>query len=281
MTTRADILMVTYRSADYVRTSLDRLLASMSDQDRVWLWQNGDDEATLDALSGYRDDPRIERFHHSRVNERLGPPMRWLWCESRARFIAKVDDDCLVDERWLDVFSDAHERNPEFAVIGSWRYPPEDFDLSVAAPKIQEFAGGHTLLRSNWVQGSGFLLDRQWVISKGPIAEDETFTQYCVRLAKAGAVNGWYYPFVREDHMDDPRSSHSLIRSDEDLARRLPLSAQRLGVTTVDDWVAQLRHSARVVQEASLDPHAYGGWGNRVRIARRRARHLLRRPARW
>ncbi len=281
MSRRADVLMVTHRSAGYISKSLSRLLDSCGPDDRVWLWHNGDDTATLTALEDFLGDPRIERFHHSADNVRLTPAMQWLWTESSARYLAKVDDDCLVDERWLQTLAAAHEANPSFGVVGSWRPPAEDFRPRVAHKKIDEFFGGHQLMRNHWVQGSGFLLKKAWADRVGGIRDGETFTAYCLRLARAGAVNGWYFPFVPEDHMDDPRSEHSLIRTDQDLLDRLPLSAQYLGVTTVEQWVRQLQHSAEVVQAASLDLREYEGWRSKLRTLERRTRRGLGRPARW
>ena len=281
MTTRADILMVTHRSAGYLHLSLPRLLSTLGEQDRVWLWHNGDDEATLEALRPFRDDARVHRFHHSRDNVRLREPTAWLWRESDARFVSKVDDDCLVSPGWLDTFAAAHEANPQFGVIGSWRHPAEDLRPELARRKVRAFAGGHELLLNLWVQGSGYLMSRPVVERVGPLRPDESFTDYCIRTSRAGAVNGFYHPFVPEDHMDDPRSPHTLIRTDADLAARMPLSAEANGVTTVEAWTDQLRQSALLLQSASLDPRAYSGWRAKGRSARRRLAALAGRPVRW
>ncbi|MCM3660812.1 glycosyltransferase family 2 protein [Georgenia satyanarayanai] len=281
MTHRADVLMITYRSAGYLHLSLPRLLETLGERDRVWLWHNGDDEATLETLRPYRDDPRVHRFHHSRENVRLREPTNWLWQESDATFVSKVDDDCRVSPGWLDTFAAAHAANPDLGVVGSWRHPEEDVDPQLAARKIVDLAGGHRLMRNLWVQGSGYLLRRELTHRHGGIREDEAFTRYCIRLARGGALNGFYYPFLPEDHMDDPRSEHTLIRTDADLLDRMPLSARANGVMTVTDWTAQLVRSAHVLQTASLDPRSYEGWRQRLTSVRRRTRRLIGQPARW
>lgn len=281
MSGRADILMITYRSAGYVHLSLPRLLDTLGPDDRVWLWHNGDDEATLEAIRPYREDDRVARFHHSRENVRLREPTNWLWHSSGARFVSKVDDDCLVSAGWLDTFAAAHDDNPEFGVIGSARLLDEDFREELAAAKIQEFHGGHSLLRNLWVQGSGYLMPRRLVATHGPLGPEESFTGYCIRLARSGAVNGFYYPFVPEDHMDDPRSPHTLIQDDDDLLDRMPLSARANGVTTVEQWTAQLKQSALILQTASLDPRVYGGWRRKTKSLKRRLRMATGRPATW
>lgn len=281
MSHRTDILMITYRSAGYLDLSLPRLLETCGDQDRVWLWHNGDDEATIEALRPYRSDPRVHRYHHSRENVKLREPTSWLWSESTARFVSKVDDDCRVSPGWIDTFAAAHDDNPEFGVVGSWRHPEADFRPELAQKKIVRFKGGHELMRNLWVQGSGYLLSRALVERHGLLRSDESFTGYCLRLARGGAVNGFYYPFVPEDHMDDPRSPYTLIRTDADLLDRMPLSARANGVTTVEDWVAQLVRSAVVLQSASLDPRSYGFWSRKRRAVRRRLDHLVGKPTRW
>lgn len=281
MTHRADIVMITYRSAGYLHLSLPRLLDSLGEQDRLWLWHNGDDEETIEALRPYTTDPRVHRYHHSRENVKLREPTSWLWQESSARFVSKVDDDCLITPGWLDTFERAHEANPEFGIIGSWRHPDSDFRPEVAAKKIDTFAGGHQLMRNLWVQGSGYLMPRTIVEKQGLLGPEESFTGYCIRAARRGAVNGFYYPFVPEDHMDDPRSPHTLIKTDADLAERMPLSAKANGVTTVEEWTAQLVRSALVLQTASLDPRMYTGWRNKVRSVRRRVQSALGQPAQW
>ncbi|WP_053208020.1 glycosyltransferase family 2 protein [Jiangella muralis] len=278
---RADIVMITYRSAGYLHLSLPRLLETCGPDDRVWLWHNGDDEATIEALRPYRDDPRVFRYHHSRENVRLRPPTTWLWTESEARFVSKVDDDCLVAPGWLDTFTAAHDANPDFGVIGSWRHPDEDLRPELARRKTQTFRDGHQLMRNLWVQGSGYLMPRSFVERLGVLGEAESFTGYCLRVARAGGVNGYYVPFVREDHMDDPRSPHTLVRTDAELAARMPLSAQANGVRTVDDWLAQLRQSAYVLQTASLNPNAYRGWRRRAKAVRNRVQRLVGKPATW
>lgn len=281
MSRRADIIMITYRSAGYVHLSLPRLFETVGEDDRVWLWHNGDDEQTIETLRPYTTDSRVARYHHSRENVRLREPTNWLWQNSSARFLSKVDDDCLVAPGWLDTFAAAHNENPGFGVVGSWRHPDEDFRPRLANKKIEEFNGGHSLMRNLWVQGSGYLMSRALVERHGLLGPAESFTGYCIRAARSGAINGFYFPFVPEDHMDDPRSPHTLIRSDADLLDRMPLSAKANAVTTAAQWTAQLKQSAIVLQRASLDPRSYTGWRRKVKGLHRRAALAVGRPARW
>jgi hypothetical protein len=253
-----DVLMITHRSPDYVRMSLPRLLETCGEIGRVWLWHNGEHEETLAVVRQYLDDPRVERFHHSRENVGLRPPTNWLWTSSSAPYFAKVDDDCLEAPGWLDTLVAAHEDVEDFGAIAAWRFPDEDFRPEVASRKIQGFPHGHRLMRNIWVQGSGHVLKRRWVERWGPLGDNQSFTQFCVKIARKGAINGWYFPFVREDHMDDPRSPNSGMTSEEEFLRRRPLAARRNGVATLADWDARQRAQALVAQEASLDLRPYG-----------------------
>lgn len=276
-----DVLMITYNSPAHVRLSLPHLLSTADEHTRVWLWHNGDDEETLEAVREHRDDPRVHRFHHSRENVRLTAPTNWLWSQADGDLVSKVDDDCLPERGWIERLRAAHAANPGFGAIGSWRFRDEDFVPRLAERKIAEFAGGVSLLRNHWVQGSGYLLPRAWVERGGPLGQGQSFPAYCIGLARRGAVNGWLFPFVREENLDDPRSPHTLFASDEDFLRRMPLTAQALGIRTVADWARQEHESAIAVQRASLDLRRYSGWRAKLDHARKRVARAVRGRGGW
>lgn len=79
------------------------------------------------------------------------------------------------------------------------------------------------------------------------------------------SINGWYYPLLYQEHMDDPRSPRTLLKSDEDLARCMPLSAKTFKVHSLEGWLSVLRDEALVLQRASLDPRDHLGWRPRLR----------------
>ena len=134
------------------------------------------------------------------------------------------------------------------------------------------------LLENLWVEGSGFTMSRAALRSVGGLRYQEAFTDLAIRIAKRHSgrdrwVNGWLMPFLRQRHLDDPREPESMLKDDSSLARYLPLSAQRTGVVTVEQWLAQLRRSARVVQGASLRPREHLSLRRELRG---RFRHALR-----
>jgi hypothetical protein len=273
--------MVTHDQPGYVRLSLDRLLETCVDGMRVWIWHNGTHEETLEVSRAFGDDPRVARFHHSVENRPLRDPINWLFQSSDAEFLSKVDDDCLVSPGWASTLMVAHRDVERLGVLGSWRFYEEDFEPELSLPKIAELPGGHRVLRNFWVQGSGFVMKRSCVDRHGALARKESFTNYCVRLALAGWINGWYYPFVIEEHMDDPRSPHTRFRTDDDLRRRPPLTAQRNDVTTVAEWQEQVKRSAHTSQAAPLDPRYFRGWRLRRRTLGLRLRRLVGVRRQW
>ena len=279
--TDLDVLMVTFDQPDYVDLSLPRLLESCDDGMRVWIWHNGTDAPTLEVSRSFAHDPRVARFHHSPENRPLRDPINWLFEESRARLVSKVDDDCLVSPGWAQTLARAHENVEQLGVVGSWRFLDEDFVPELSLPKIAQLPGGHQVLQNFWVQGSGFVMKRACVERHGPLKPGQTFTQYCIQLALAGWMNGWYYPFIHEEHMDDPRSPHTRFRTDEDLEGRLPLTARRNGVRTLAGWEEQVRRSARASQAAPLDPNDYRGWRLRRRNLWLRARRTVGVQRQW
>jgi len=265
-----DIVFITYIRPEYTRLSLKRLLDTCDESMRVWVWHNGTDEETLEIVQSFRDHPSFFKFHHSIENKKLNEPTNWLWTHAKGDFLSKVDDDCLMPYDWANVLRRAHADVPEFGVIGCWRFPEEDFVPELANKKTREFTGGHRLMQNCWIEGSGYLMKRECLKVNGLLRSAETFTDYCIRLANKGWINGWYYPFLYQVHMDDPRSPNTLLKSDDDFKRYLPLTARKFGLGSLDEWSERLRNSPVVLQTANINPKLYVGWRGRMRRIRRR-----------
>ena len=98
---------------------------------------------------------------------------------------------------------------------------------------------------------------RKCVKQEGLLTEGESFPRYIERTAWRAWINGWYYPFIYSEHMDDPRAEHTLLKCDADIADHLPLTAQRNGVTSLDEWTELIRETAVHVQSAGVRPGKY------------------------
>lgn len=261
-----DILMITYNRPEYTKLSLKRLLDTCDKDMRVWVWHNGNDEETLEIVQSFRDHPNFFKFHHSIENKKLNEPTNWFWAQSKGNLLSKVDDDCLVPPNWAKVLRQAHTDVPEFGIIGCWHFFEADFVAELANKKIRTFPGGHQIMQNCWVGGSGYLMKRECLGRNGLLAPNQSFSNYCLQLAAKGWINGWYFPFLYQEHFDDPRSPHTLLKSDDDLKRYLPLTAGNFNVTTLQDWLDLLRKDAIWCQKAGLDPKYYLSW--RLKIKR-------------
>lgn len=278
-----DIVFITYNRPEYTKLSLKRLLDTCDESMRVWVWHNGTDEETLEIVQSFRGHPSFFKLHHSIENKKLKEPTNWLWTHAKGDFLSKVDDDCLMPYGWANVLRQAHIDVPEFGIIGCWSFPGEDFVPEFASKKTREFTGGHRLMQNCWTGGSGYLMKRACLEVNGLIRSAETFTDYCIRLAIKGWINGWYYPFLYQEHMDDPRSPNTLLKTDDDFKRYLPLTAKNFGVSSLEEWVQWLRRDAICEQTASANPRHYIGWRGRLwRISGRikRISRRIRRKAR-
>jgi glycosyltransferase involved in cell wall biosynthesis len=271
-----DVLYISYNRPDYVRLTLPRLLETCPQGSRVWVWHNGPDADVLAVIRDYLEHPRLYKFNYSEVNVGLRPALNWLWSNAEGTYLSKVDDDSLMEPGWIEWLTGCLEQWEGFGVLGTWRFEPEDFDAVLSAPKIAEF-GGVRMLQNHWVQGSGHAFRRQLVGEFGVLKQGQSFTAWCLDVARGGFVNGWPMPFKREEHLDDPRHPLTLFIDEESFKRNRPLSALSMGAHTLSDWADQMRRSARQVQSAPLHMEYYFGWRPRLRNAVKRSNRLTRR----
>jgi glycosyltransferase involved in cell wall biosynthesis len=268
------ILMITYNRPTYTNLSLKTLLENTPDHAQIVVWDNASDEETRSVIRKYESHPRIDRIIFNPTNEKLRGPTNWFFENYRhADFLGKVDDDCLVPARWCENLQHAHLDIPEAGILGCWHYLPEDFNEETARKKIFRY-GRHRIMRNCWVGGSGYLMKQSVLDEIGLIGEKESFTGYCIRAAAKGFVNGWYYPFLFQEHMDDPRTKHTGIRTDEDFKRLIPLSARTFNIDSRDAWICGLRLNAQRLQAYSFDPSDFSGL--RARLKRRLYKVLRR-----
>lgn len=253
------ILLITYNRPDYARMSLERLCDTIPKNARITVWDNASENQTIQVVKAFEKHPLVERVIYNKKNERLWAPTKWFWENSKdADFISKVDDDCLMPPKWCEILEKAHNDMPHAGILGCWRFLPEDFNLSKASRKIYAY-GPHMVMRNCWVEGSGYLMKRSIIDNIGTLRQNETFTDFCIRASAKGFINGWYYPFLYQEHMDDPRARHTGIKTEEDFKKLIPLSAEKFGIRSKDAWTERLKKSAQKLQECSIDPYDYIG----------------------
>lgn len=259
------VLTLSYNRAEYTRLSLENLCRTLPEEADLFIWDNNSNEETKAVVREYENHPRVKKVVYSPENIKLRKPTNWFWEQTKDySYISKVDDDCLLEDRWIQRLVQAHEDIPKFGIIGCWRFFPEDFQPHLAEKKIKPF-GDHKVMRNCWVEGSGYLMKREVVDKLGPLKDKETFTDYCVRAASEGYINGWYYPFISQEHMDDPRAEHTLLKDDDSFKELLPLSAINFKAGNLKAWEKQLKQSAYKLQLFSYNPADFSGIRNKIK----------------
>jgi len=210
-----DLVFITYNRLEYTKLALASVLAEPTEEFSLTIWDNASTDGTVEYLKNEVNDPRIADIVFSKENVGQTDAVNQVWSKSKADLLGKLDNDCLVTAGWTRTLAKAHEDIPNLGVIACWHFFPEDFDYNQAQHKIQQF-GQHRILRHPWTCGTGFLLKRDTFRKFGSIQAKAT-TQYWLKIALSGYVNGFYYPLIYQEHMDDPRSPNTLLNSDADL----------------------------------------------------------------
>ncbi|MBN1846256.1 MAG: glycosyltransferase [Sedimentisphaerales bacterium] len=252
-----DILFLAYNRLPCTKISIPALLADPEEEFSLTLWDNGSTDGTREYLDSL-DDPRIVRTVFAKENVRLQGAVNDLVERSKADLIGMVFEDILVTPGWTRTLAQAHADIPKFGMIGSWHFPLEDFDYELARPKIHTY-GSHQLILNPWTGVGAGLVKRRAMQECGPLQSSRT-TYYWIQMALKGYVNGYYYPLIPADHMDDPRSPYTLIKTEEDFQRLRPPTAAGHGVTCLADWIERCHQDAIHIQTLDPDPRQYVGW---------------------
>jgi glycosyltransferase involved in cell wall biosynthesis len=208
---KIDLAFITHNRLEYTKLALASVLADPQEEFSLTIWDNASTDGTDKYLKAEVKDPRIKQVILSAENVGQIAAVNQIWSQSKADLVGKLDNDCLLTPGWTRTLGRAHADISELGVVACWHFFPEDFDFEKARHKIQRF-GQHQILRHPWTCGTGLLVKRSTYERFGPIRGDGT-TSYWIDLAKAGLVNGFYYPLVFQEHMDDTRSKHSRLRS--------------------------------------------------------------------
>jgi hypothetical protein len=274
---RVTLLMITYNRREYTRMALERLLAGAGDF-AVWIWDNGSTDGTADLVRAVKSHPRVHRVHLSPENVLQTPPFDWLLRDCQSPLVGKVDNDCLMPARWVDPIARALNDEPRLAVIGCWTFWPDDFDPKLAAHKIRRF-GDHHVLTNAYIGGTGLLVRselarRFWM----PRPNGMPINQYA--MSAAGLVNGWYYPLIWAEHMDDPRSEYCTLRQPDGMNETYALTAQLRGHRTPEQYERWIRQDCARILSRTTEEQLREWRRERLRSAPRAAARAARRLVR-
>ncbi len=261
------IVIPTHNRIDYTQKVIPRLLEDPDERFDLYLWDNASTDETPEYLRSLKDS-RIRDVHLSKTNEGQTGAMNWAWSQTDAEYVGKLDNDCLPAQDWTRLFSEAHQDIPMLGSLAMWHFPLKEFDGALAAAKIQTF-GKHRIFRHAWTCGSGFIMKRATYVQIGPwdTGKHVGTTGYFLKMARAGYVNGWYYPLVLQEHMDDPESQHSFFHKLEfDKAYADSYGYNYAGIKDMENYVET---RARIINDLLTSPFAAGYYAPWRRSLRR------------
>jgi len=255
-----EFAFVCYNRLEYTRRALESLLADPSRSFIVTIWDNASSDGTREYLRTV-SDPRINDLVLSEENVGQVDAVNTVWQRSDAELLGKLDNDCILTPGWADQLQKAHEDIPDLGVVACWHFFEDDFDIERARHKIQTF-GEHRILRHPWTCGTGLLTKSRIYRELGPIVGPGT-TGYWTRMAQAGYINGFYYPLIYQEHMDDPKSQYTLLTSEDAFQ-------DARGDGTLEELWEFRRFILRNLHDDPWDVKYYLGWRKALRGVGRR-----------
>ena len=271
------IVVVTHNRLVYTKKTIARLLEDQNEEFDLYLWDNASSDETPEYLKDGLTDPRIQEVILSKENVGQTGAMNYAWSKTKADLVGKLDNDCLVTPGWTRIFAKAHADIQKLGAVACWHYPFDEFDENAArkAGKIQTF-GGHQIFRHPSVCGSGFIMKRRTYIQYGQWRAgcNVATTYYFKKMARGGEINGWYYPLILQEHMDDPRSEHSLITDDESLRELydITFTVRNDGIKTMERRWAKRKEVLQILNSEPWQAKYYTGWRGKLRRAIQRIR---------
>lgn len=265
-----DLVFITYQRLEYTKVALASVLADPTEEFSLTIWDNASTDGTVEYLRNEVSDPRIADIVFSRENIGQTAAVNKVWGASRADLLGKLDNDCILTPGWTRTLAQAHQDIEKLGVVACWHFFPDDFDYERAKHKIETF-GRHQIFRHPWTCGTGLLIKRSDFQEFGPIREKAT-TQYWLNMARAGRINGFYYPLIYQEHMDDPKSSHCRIRTQNDLrkAANITASLQTFRFRSVNQITGWCDEILRNLLDDPYDPEYYLGWRAKYRRMKQR-----------
>lgn len=260
-----DLVFICFNRLDYTKKALASILSDPTEEFRLTIWDNASSDGTQDFLNSQINDPRITDIILSKNNVGQTAALNAIWKRSKADLLGKLDNDCLVTPGWTRFLSAAHQDIPNLGVIACWHYFADDFDSNRAAHKIQTF-GNHSVFRHPWTCGTGLLVKRSTYEQLGPI-QDKATTQYWLNMALSGFINGFYYPLVLQEHMDDPKSKHSHLRDEASYqaAKSVTFNINHHEQHTLKDRWTWRQKVLDELLDGPVDPRYYVGFRRRIR----------------
>lgn len=259
-----DLVFVTYNRLHYTKLALASVLADLEEEFSLTIWDNASSDGTTEYLKKVVNDHRITNIIYSKNNIGQTAAINEVWSKSKADLLGKLDNDCLVTPGWTRILAEAHKDIPNLGVVACWHFFPDDFDYQRAKHKIQQF-GKHQIFRHPWTCGTGLLIKRETYKRFGPMQNNAT-TRYWLNMALAGYINGFYYPLIYQEHMDDSKSKYCRIKDKESFDSAINTTVG-LQAGRYSDPMGRLQWRGKIVRNLLYDPYDpryYIGWRSKL-----------------
>jgi len=230
------LLMVTYNRLEYTKLALESVLALDYPDLMIVLWDNASTDGTVDYVRQRLRDESRARLIASPENRGVVYPMNAVWwADHGAEMLVKIDNDTWVPPDLLRRLAECHGRSKRFGVLSGFHFRAEGEAL-INVDGIQEFDGVRILAQPH-VGGCAVMVSRAVLGRLGPIPcrpegqespfMDFGWTFYQQKMTEQGLVNGYPWPLIHVDHMEDTRSPRC-VRTDEHQAYKQALRGMSL-----------------------------------------------------
>ncbi|HVX12039.1 MAG TPA: glycosyltransferase [Pirellulales bacterium] len=224
------LLMVTYNRLEYTRLALEAVLTLDYPDLQVVVWDNASTDGTVEYLRDRLDGAANVTIIASPSNRGVVFPMNEVWSsDSGAELLAKIDNDTLVPPELLKRLAECHVRSKQFGVLSGFHFREEgealaeehrikSFDSMRVLP--QPYVGGcAVMMRREVFSKLGAIGCRTDAPQNGPFM-DSGWTMYQQLMTNAGLINGYPWPPIHVDHMEDTRSPHCIRSEDHQRYKR-------------------------------------------------------------
>ncbi len=275
--TAIDFIFITHNRLEYTKRALASVLADATEEFALTIWDNASTDGTIEYLKKEVNDHRISDVIFSKENIGQTAAVNEMWNKSKADLIGKLDNDCLVTPGWTRTLAQAHLDIEKLGVVACWHFFPDDFDYQRAIHKIQQF-GNHQIFRHPWTCGTGLLMKNETYKRFGPLSSRRNgTTDYWVKLAKHGMINGFYYPLIYQEHMDDPKSRYCNIKDAESFAAAAQVTVG-LQAGRYKDMIGRLEWREEILRNLLDDPYDvkyYYAWRKRYRSLKNKLKNMV------
>jgi 2-polyprenyl-3-methyl-5-hydroxy-6-metoxy-1,4-benzoquinol methylase len=270
------LLMVTYNRLEYTKLALEAMLAIDYPDLRIVIWDNASTDGTVAYLQQRLAAEDHARLIASPANRGIVFPMNAVWLSDHgAELVAKIDNDTWVPPDLLRRLAECHRRSRQFGVLSGFHFRAEGEALADDS-RVSEIDGVR-ILAQPYVGGCAVVVRREVLDRLGPIPcrndaqqgpfMDSGWTFYQQRMTDVGLINGYPWPPIHVDHMEDTRSPRC-IRSQEHQEYKRALRDMTLEQFTQElcvwrpSWMqANAERTNRLDETAAPDPVAHQGNG--------------------